>query len=220
MITTGKRNRGGQPAQYVGRVQGRLTVVECVEPSQGDANEGGRWLCNCECGREVTIKGIAIRHKSKLSYGCLIGDSLRGIASSRRKPKEVTYTVQYGVHRNSGKRDNRGYLDKDTWMNMVTNPCHYCGEIDIRNNITQPSQRRRLLTRLTEEEIKAYEVPCNGIDRMDSSKGYEVDNCVPCCAMCNYMKLEYSQEDFIRKCGIIYARHAYRDCSLESYLCN
>lgn len=37
----------------------------------------------------------------------------------------------------------------------------------------------------------------NGIDRIDSSKGYTVKNSVPCCEMCNRMKLDYDLEDFL-----------------------
>ena len=31
-----------------------------------------------------------------------------------------------------------------------------------------------------------------GIDRIDSSVGYLIDNIVPCCKVCNYMKLDHS----------------------------
>jgi len=51
-------------------------------------------------------------------------------------------------------------------------PCHYCGDL-----------------------IKTV-----GIDRVDSSLGYVTGNMVPCCSMCNFMKLTLSQEDFIAKC--------------------
>lgn len=37
----------------------------------------------------------------------------------------------------------------------------------------------------------------NGIDRIDSSKGYSDDNCVSCCSMCNLMKNNYSVYDFL-----------------------
>jgi hypothetical protein len=37
----------------------------------------------------------------------------------------------------------------------------------------------------------------NGIDRIDSSKEYSVENCVPCCKKCNIMKNVYSMTDFI-----------------------
>lgn len=37
----------------------------------------------------------------------------------------------------------------------------------------------------------------NGIDRLDSSKGYVADNCVTCCGQCNIAKKKLSLDDFI-----------------------
>lgn len=36
----------------------------------------------------------------------------------------------------------------------------------------------------------------NGIDRLDSKLGYTLDNCVPCCVICNRAKLDHSVSDF------------------------
>ena len=37
-----------------------------------------------------------------------------------------------------------------------------------------------------------------GVDRIDSSGDYSIDNCQPCCGTCNMMKNKYSSEDFIK----------------------
>ena len=36
-------------------------------------------------------------------------------------------------------------------------------------------------------------------DRTDSSRGYVLDNVVPCCSMCNYMKNKFPEDDFFTK---------------------
>lgn len=36
----------------------------------------------------------------------------------------------------------------------------------------------------------------NGIDRVDSAKGYELGNVVPCCKMCNWAKRDFTTEEF------------------------
>ena len=36
----------------------------------------------------------------------------------------------------------------------------------------------------------------NGIDRVNSKKGYFIDNIVPCCTICNRMKWNFSFEEF------------------------
>ena len=38
----------------------------------------------------------------------------------------------------------------------------------------------------------------NGIDRVDSGKGYVINNVVPCCKYCNIAKGEMSREDFLK----------------------
>lgn len=38
-----------------------------------------------------------------------------------------------------------------------------------------------------------------GLDRVDSDKGYQLDNVVPCCTMCNSMKLDYSEGEWLDK---------------------
>lgn len=42
-----------------------------------------------------------------------------------------------------------------------------------------------------------------GLDRIDSGLGYKLDNIVPCCCVCNKMKMELSQKIFIEQCDKI-----------------
>ena len=47
----------------------------------------------------------------------------------------------------------------------------------------------------------------NGIDRLDNTRGYTIDNCVPCCTRCNTIKLDASYDEFIAKIKQIYNFH-------------
>ncbi|APC25591.1 HNH endonuclease [Only Syngen Nebraska virus 5] len=92
------------------------------------------------------------------------------------------------------------------------------------NNITGYSYARyksRMISRdiefqLTKEQYDALrqrdctycgrsctESHTNGIDRVDSTRGYANDNCVSCCADCNYSKRNMTADDFIQKCVMI-----------------
>jgi hypothetical protein len=72
------------------------------------------------------------------------------------------------------------------------------------------AEARGLSFDLTLEEFaKLWNKPCTycaepvegiGIDRIDNSKGYTIDNTCSCCTICNMMKHKMSQEDFINKC--------------------
>lgn len=66
------------------------------------------------------------------------------------------------------------------------------------------AEDRGFVWELTNEEAALFwHVPCTycgntinglGIDRVDSSIGYKLSNCVPCCTMCNWMKKDYSKD--------------------------
>ena len=67
---------------------------------------------------------------------------------------------------------NRGLawdLSDSQALSMYRETCHYCG--------VPPN-------------------PLNGIDRKDNSQGYNMENCVPCCAKCNYAKRTMTYADF------------------------
>jgi hypothetical protein len=53
----------------------------------------------------------------------------------------------------------------------------------------------------------------NGIDRVDNTKGYLLDNCKSCCGDCNFMKNKYSYDDFINKLLKIYDYQTSNDDS-------
>lgn len=69
--------------------------------------------------------------------------------------------------RHSDKFDGSTCISKADFINISAKECIYCGT---------PGP--------------------NGIDRIDSEKGYEKDNCVPCCKHCNYVKGNLSAENF------------------------
>lgn len=52
----------------------------------------------------------------------------------------------------------------------------------------------------------------NGIDRLNSSIGYEVDNCVPCCYICNRAKAQLDDKTFLNHITKIY-NHRIKESS-------
>lgn len=48
---------------------------------------------------------------------------------------------------------------------------------------------------------------CLGIDRLDNSKNYTTENCVPCCGCCNRMKMDLTLPFFIEQIKRIYNNH-------------
>ena len=81
------------------------------------------------------------------------------------------------LHKNFAQNNKPKY---DEWLeefeSITKLPCMYCGEYSKESEGAQYS----------------------GIDRIDSSEGYTSLNCVPCCEMCNRMKLDYDMLDWLR----------------------
>ena len=105
--------------------------------------------------------------------------------SKECKEYRLNYPERWKKKRDKWKKDNpmkikyyaykqRGFtMTYNTWLEIATQPCTYCGKIDL---------------------------PCNGIDRINNTKGYIKGNCAPCCKKCNYMKRDMLKEEFIMKC--------------------
>lgn len=227
MLIHTKGKRGADKTDKIGMRFGRLLVVECIESSNGlhygdpGSNKRGLWKCLCDCGTEKNIHGFSLisgKNGSK-SCGCLQKEKARQIGTNKRAPDRVTYTSQYNSHR--GRCKEKGFipLEQEVWKQLVTTECYYCGHTDIRNNLfLKGKSREGYITRYTEQQMKEYAVLCNGIDRIDSSKGYEIDNCVSCCLQCNYMKHEMSQKQFYDKIEKIMSHRIYKELDVLSFI--
>ena len=71
-------------------------------------------------------------------------------------------------------------LSKEECFSLFDDFCFYCGDREERM----------------------------GIDRIDNTKGYIIDNVVPCCKKCNLMKNVYTAQDFIEHCRKIVENNA------------
>jgi len=69
------------------------------------------------------------------------------------------------------KRNVDWFLSDEEFKTFWQQPCSYCGD----------------------------EIETIGIDRVDNTKGYYLENCTPCCSTCNTMKMSLSTEDFVKK---------------------
>jgi len=77
-------------------------------------------------------------------------------------------------------------LSIDQFMSLCQSDCNYCGATPVQ----------RVMNRHT--------INANGIDRVDSDKGYVVGNTVPSCGLCNKMKMKLTREEFLEHIEKIY----------------
>lgn len=186
---------------FLGLEVGKLKVIKNIEPSLSKKNKNGKWLCRCECGNELVLYGSQLRAGHPTGCGCHMKEILRQKNAKKRLYGESTINAFYGSNVHSGNSSkNKIFLSREDWEKIVFLPCHYCGEIDVR---TRSFSEKKILE-LTKEEIEKYKVRINGVDRIDSNLGYFLQNCVPCCKHCNYMKLDYTREEFLNHIEKIY----------------
>lgn len=156
-----------------GRRFGMLTVEELLKDR--DPNGQIRYLCRCECGREVVKIRSYLSNEHIRSCGCVKPHVLGG---RDRSPENQGYG-RWKTELTS--RHHTTTLTFDQWIAVVTRNCEYCGS---------PPMPRLARHYNTTTYLG------NGIDRIDSKKEYDIDNCVPCCTICNRMKRDHSLLEF------------------------
>ncbi len=174
------KNRG--KINYVGMKFGMLTVIK-----QYYINGSGdlRVDYKCDCG---IVKSNIQSSKIKLLKMC-------NVCKKKNKHKilpngETAFNNYYSSYSRTAKRRQIPFeLTKDEFRTIIKQNCFYCGQTP--NMIKFPVSNGGAFI-------------CNGIDRKDSDGGYTISNCVACCSMCNYAKLDASVNDFLSHIKKIY----------------
>ncbi len=161
----------------LGSKYGKWTIVHLM-PKRG---HNRRVWCRCDCGleREVILGSLLSGKSGSCGLrGCRNGNVLpRGVAS---------FNFLFLQYQHAAK--SRGYdwkLTKEEFLLLTGLSCHYCGAI--------PNQESKSYGNNSFNGNYVY----NGVDRKDNSVGYTVDNCVPCCGLCNQKKWRTSYEEFV-----------------------
>jgi hypothetical protein len=99
--------------------------------------------------------------------------------------------ILYNHYKQGAKKRKLDFqLNLDQFKTLTQNKCNYC-EID-------PKQKSQSSDLNVVDETKAFGMYIyNGIDRVDSNKGYIFENCVSCCKICNRAKWDTPKEEFI-----------------------
>jgi len=169
----------------VGKVYARLTVVKEVEKDR----RGHRMFeFSCVCGKSRVYRGHSVLSGRVKSCGCLWYESHRAGQERRIKPDSWSaFNTIFCSYKNSAryrKTPQRKDFEftRETFRKLIEQPCYYCGDSGSMTTV-----------------INKFGPPFvhNGVDRIDSSKGYTIENCVPCCKPCNTAKLDRSIEDFV-----------------------
>ena len=164
-------------------VDGKLKCNVCLEKNRlrDNATYAERTenesLC-LGCGKDIDT--FIVGKRNNLVQRCEECYSALRKTEEKRGERERNYSVEKREHMDtyllsyikSAKIRNIGFeLKQEEFESLILQACYYCGH------------------------YKEGEVI--GIDRIDSLQQYKIDNCVPCCSMCNFMKRSMSIDTFV-----------------------
>ena len=98
----------------------------------------------------------------------------------RKTDGTAAFNYLFAYYKYNAKRRGKGFdISADDFARIIKQSCFYCGK--------EPA----LVVK------RGYDtLIINGVDRLDSRKGYAPDNAVACCSRCNMMKGTLSVEEF------------------------
>lgn len=161
-----------------GRKFYNLTVIREVPSPIGDVLVW--WLCRCKCGKETKVPSARLVSSKTKSCGCWRVE-INCIKRGNQNPALNQLLVSYKKH---GKNKDREFtLTREECECLFQGLCEYCG--------APPSNVFRT------HKQTPYFYKYNGIDRIDSSKGYVKGNVVSCCRTCNIAKHTMGRVDFL-----------------------
>lgn len=157
----------GCSKSWIGKKFGMLTVLENGVKS----NHNEHILCKCDCGTIKKTWGGHLPRGRIVSCGC----------KRKKNLEQRALIVILNSYKRHAKRRNQEFnLKENDFKNLLASNCFYCGN-HPQNKFKRKTQNQGDI-----------ELNYNGIDRKDNTKGYEQENIVTCCRICNLMKRDLS----------------------------
>jgi hypothetical protein len=134
--------------------------------------------CITKYNRKLYMKYLTRYRKSDAEYRKRNREKLRiAMRQWRTKNADRSFFIIYKSRAKESKREF--LLTFEQFILLRKRPCFYCD---------------------TENKPR-------GLDRVNNKKGYVIENVVPCCEICNRMKMTLSKGGFIRQCSLIVKKH-------------
>jgi len=156
---------------------GKLLVIKFEHI---DKNKKTMWLCKCDCGNEKIIAANSLANGRTSSCGCTKFNPIT--TEIFEKYGIPDFGILYGMYKSIANKRNLSFnLNHEEFLKLTLGNCFYCG---IKPNY--------IVNKKSKRGFYIY----NGIDRIDSDKGYFPSNVVTCCRDCNFAKRKMGMIDF------------------------
>ena len=157
-----------------GQQYGDLTAIKFVYKYYGKGRTAV-WLWQCTCGNQFerplqSVRGSALKGGTPSCPDC----RRRGKYLPKCVASKNQVVAQY---KSNAKRRGYSFRLSDLELDILfTSNCYYCD--------SRPQNNKNSFI---------YQ----GIDRVDNTKNYTIENCVPCCMICNRAKNNLPFDEFI-----------------------
>jgi hypothetical protein len=165
----------------VGIVFGQWTVI--------GKTKNNHWLVRCRCGTEANVVIATLQNgHSKSCLPCAY--KLRATThKTEEKVLNALWQTAFRTKRSEAARRNLVFdLTFNQFQNLSMQNCSYCGIEPCKTKLPTASQLM-----FCPGLVLHYQ----GLDRINSERGYTLGNTLPCCPQCNTAKLDYAQSEFL-----------------------
>ena len=179
---------GRELIERIGKRYKALTVTRFIK--MDETKKHSYWECLCDCGKMAVVRSNNLVNGHTQSCGCKkLKNPINAV--KRRKPDgDAAFCSVYTGYKSSAKKRHISFnLSKVDFKKLCLDKCFYCN-----------CAPRNILGSWLISGTFTY----NGIDRVNNTLGYSIDNCVPCCKICNFMKKNLTQEEFLNHVESIY----------------
>jgi len=149
----------------------RLTLIECVGYFEEGSKKRAAFKFKCDCGKYTFQNARDVKSGKVKSCGCLHKEVVAKIGknNSLKDCQGFTNLLYYRFLAGAQRRKINVAINQTQFESFLQKRCNYCN--------AKPTNTFKAKT--------ACEYHYNGLDRIDSKKGYTMDNIVPCCKYCN-----------------------------------
>ena len=171
-----------------GQQFGRLLVLRFDGYRKVGRFSSAHWWCQCRCGAEKAVQARFLKNGLTVSCGCVQRE--RASELNRKPPGVAGFNRLYRSYKDgAANRGIRFELSKTQARQIFEGVCEYCG--------VEPLQESKCCSGGPRDTSSYSTFVYNGIDRVDNTTGYTIDNCVSCCSICNQAKHTMTVAQFL-----------------------
>lgn len=203
-----------------GKRFGRWTVL--YQTKSKFKTHATMWHCRCDCGNERDISKINLVNGKTKSCGCYRKELSKEIDKTKRRFDQQGNIVEKLCPECGEFKNISDFSISSRKADGYSEYCKDCLKYSLKKRYARyikGAENRNLEFNISKSDFDYItKQPCaycgqyssvykgiqiNGIDRIDSKLGYIKENIVPCCTVCNRMKLDYEKEEWIKQMKLI-----------------